>query len=59
MKTIPQPLPLPSVTNKLNFLQHLFFLGTRRVRANQVYQDYISDRHHTHMNATQVSVGLC
>ena len=31
-------------------------LGTRRVRANQVYQDYISDRHHTHMNATQVSV---
>ena len=43
---------------KRNFLQHLFFLGTRRVRANQVYQDYISDRHHTHMNATQVSVGL-
>ena len=30
-------------------------LGTRRVRANQVYQDYISDMHHTHMNATQVS----
>ena len=28
------------------------------MRANQVYQDYISDRHHTHMNATQVSVGL-
>lgn len=27
--------------------------GTRRVRANQVYQDYINDRHHTHMNATQ------
>ncbi|KAL9959733.1 hypothetical protein ACROYT_G033086 [Oculina patagonica] len=27
--------------------------GTRRVRANQVYQDYISDRDHTHMNATQ------
>lgn len=27
--------------------------GTRRVRANQVYQDYISDRHHTHMNSTQ------
>ena len=26
------------------------------MRANQVYQDYISDRHHTHMNATQVSV---
>ena len=28
------------------------------MRANQVYQDYISDRHHTHMNATQVGVGL-
>ena len=25
------------------------------MRANQVYQDYISDRHHTHMNSTQVS----
>ena len=28
------------------------------MRANQVYQDYISDRHHTHMNATQVSSDL-
>jgi len=27
--------------------------GTRRVRANQVYQEYITDRHHTHMNSTQ------
>ncbi|SNX82326.1 related to RTS2 - Basic zinc-finger protein, involved in UV response and DNA replication [Melanopsichium pennsylvanicum] len=27
--------------------------GTRRVRANQVYQEHIADRHHTHMNATQ------
>lgn len=27
--------------------------GTRRIRANQVYQEYIADRHHTHMNATQ------
>ncbi|TKY85172.1 hypothetical protein EX895_006252 [Sporisorium graminicola] len=27
--------------------------GARRVRANQVYQEYIADRHHTHMNATQ------
>ena len=25
------------------------------MHANQVYQDYISDRDHTHMNATQVS----
>ncbi|CEH17478.1 Protein containing a U1-type Zn-finger and implicated in RNA splicing or processing [Ceraceosorus bombacis] len=27
--------------------------GTRRVRANQVYQEYIQERHHLHMNATQ------
>ncbi|KAI9159525.1 hypothetical protein H9P43_008865 [Blastocladiella emersonii ATCC 22665] len=26
--------------------------GTLRVLANQVYQEYISDRHHVHMNAT-------
>jgi DNA/RNA-binding protein KIN17 len=26
--------------------------GTKRVSANLVYQEYISDRHHTHMNAT-------
>ncbi|KAI9015560.1 domain of Kin17 curved DNA-binding protein-domain-containing protein [Hyaloraphidium curvatum] len=29
--------------------------GTRRVMANLVYQEYISDRHHVHMNATQWS----
>ncbi|GLH04412.1 DNA/RNA-binding protein KIN17 [Gryllus bimaculatus] len=27
--------------------------GTKRVHANRVYQDYISERHHLHMNATQ------
>lgn len=27
--------------------------GTKRVLANMVYQEYISDKHHLHMNATQ------
>ncbi|KAG7445615.1 zinc finger protein RTS2 [Guyanagaster necrorhizus] len=27
--------------------------GTKRVRANQVYQEYISDKHHVHMNSTR------
>lgn len=27
--------------------------GTKRVRANQVYQEYIADKHHLHMNATR------
>lgn len=27
--------------------------GTRRVLANQVYQEYIRERHHLHMNATR------
>ncbi|RWS01228.1 hypothetical protein B4U79_01470 [Dinothrombium tinctorium] len=27
--------------------------GTRRVHANQVYQEYIKDRNHLHMNATR------
>lgn len=27
--------------------------GTKRVRANQVYQEFIQDKHHSHMNATQ------
>jgi len=27
--------------------------GTRRVRANQVYQEYIQDKHHLHMNSTR------
>ncbi len=27
--------------------------GTKRIHANVVYQDYISDREHIHMNSTQ------
>ncbi|CAO1628530.1 unnamed protein product [Sympodiomycopsis kandeliae] len=27
--------------------------GTRRIKANQVYQEYIAERHHLHMNATK------
>lgn len=27
--------------------------GTKRVRANQVYQEYIGDKHHVHMNSTR------
>ncbi|KAK0202126.1 domain of Kin17 curved DNA-binding protein-domain-containing protein [Desarmillaria ectypa] len=27
--------------------------GTKRVRANQVYQEYISDKYHVHMNSTR------
>ncbi len=27
--------------------------GTRRVNANQVYQEYISQKDHLHMNATK------
>jgi len=34
----------------LNLLSRRF--GTRRVGANTVYQEYISDRNHLHMNAT-------
>ena len=26
--------------------------GTKRVHINQVYQEYISDKNHTHMNGT-------
>jgi DNA/RNA-binding protein KIN17 len=27
--------------------------GTKRVKANTVYQEYISDKNHLHMNATR------
>ncbi|CAE6490219.1 unnamed protein product [Rhizoctonia solani] len=35
--------------------------GTKRVRANQVYQEYIQDKHHLHMNATRwvTLAGFC
>ncbi|EST10098.1 DNA/RNA-binding protein Kin17, conserved domain protein [Kalmanozyma brasiliensis GHG001] len=43
-----------SATFQQEFVQLLSRrFGTRRVRANQVYQEHIADRHHTHMNATQ------
>ncbi|KAF2349771.1 DNA/RNA-binding protein Kin17 conserved domain, partial [Trinorchestia longiramus] len=35
----------------LNLLKRRF--GTKRVQANNVYQEYIHDRNHIHMNATQ------
>ncbi|XKL61400.1 hypothetical protein PGB90_008457 [Kerria lacca] len=35
----------------LDLLKRQF--GTKRVLANKVYQEYINDRQHTHMNATQ------
>lgn len=31
----------------------LYRFGTRRIKANQVYQEYIQERHHLHMNATK------
>lgn len=38
-------------TGYLELLKRQF--GTKRVPANKVYQDYIADRNHLHMNATQ------
>ena len=34
-----------------------YVLGTRRVHSNVVYQEFISDRNHLHMNSTQVCIG--
>lgn len=39
------------MTGYLQILRRQF--GTKRVAANKVYQEYISDRHHLHMNATK------
>lgn len=39
------------MTGYLQILRRQF--GTKRVAANKVYQDYIADRHHLHMNATK------
>ena len=43
----------------LSLLKRQF--GTKRVHANVVYQEYIRDREHTHMNATKWTslTGLC
>ena len=35
----------------MELLSHRF--GTKRVLANTVYQEYIANRHHVHMNSTQ------
>mmetsp|Transcript_31568 Transcript_31568/g.122251 ORF Transcript_31568/g.122251 Transcript_31568/m.122251 type:complete len:390 (-) Transcript_31568:2317-3486(-) len=35
----------------LDILRHRF--GTKQVKANAVYQEYIKDRHHVHMNSTK------
>ena len=32
--------------------------GTRRVHCNVVYQEYIRDKDHYHMNATRVCYGI-
>lgn len=43
-----------SQTFKDEFLTHLSRRhGTQRVRANAVYNEYIQDKHHIHMNSTQ------
>lgn len=31
----------------------MFSFGTKRVKANQVYQEFIQDKHHLHMNSTR------
>ena len=48
-----------TVSQFLPFLS--FSPGTRRVHANEVYQEYIKDKNHLHMNATRVSLcnALC
>ena len=33
--------------------QYIYRFGTKRVAANRVYQEYISDKQHLHMNATR------
>lgn len=38
-----------------NFLLLIYRFGTTRVMANLVYQEYISDKQHVHMNATKWS----
>jgi DNA/RNA-binding protein KIN17 len=31
----------------------IYRFGTKRIRANQVYQEYIADKSHLHMNSTR------
>ena len=35
------------------FFLIIFFEGTKRVQCNMIYQEYVGERDHTHMNATQ------
>jgi len=35
-----------------NFVDILKRKGGRRIKANEIYQEYIKDRNHFHMNAT-------
>lgn len=46
-----------NVLKTMNFTRH----GTKRVLANRVYQEYIGDKHHVHMNSTVWTslTGLC
>jgi len=37
-------------SNFMHILRHTF--GTKRIRANEVYQEYIKDKGHVHMNST-------
>lgn len=43
------------------FMQILSRHGSKRISANKVYQEYIQDKNHIHMNATAWSTltGLC
>lgn len=47
------PLILNMLSLNSEQLLIFFFAGTKRVGANVVYQEYISDREHLHMNSTQ------
>lgn len=40
-------------TNRKNLQSSIRRFGTKRVRANQVYQEYIADKSHLHMNSTR------
>lgn len=48
-----RPLCSCSVSVSLRKASDLHRWGTKRVRANQVYQEFITDKHHTHMNSTR------
>ena len=45
------PLLVSDTSRVLKATHHSF--GTKRVKANNVYQEYIQDKHHLHMNSTR------